>query len=142
MALIDLDSTEFVKDCYKFLKFAFVGATTAIIFFGTMWLFESFFKLNYLISISLAYFFSTGFHFLANKYFTFNCINADHGAQMFRYLVLWFVNYGITLFVVSFLVTRYDANPYIGVCFSVLLTMAIGFILSKYWVFKAKKGLI
>ena len=142
MPLINFHSGEFLKDCHRLFKFALVGLTTAAIFFGSMWLFESFFKLNYLISISLAYFFSTGFHFLANKYFTFNCSNQDHGMQMIRYLILWFVNYGITLFVVSFLVTRFDANPYIGVCFSVVITMAIGFILSKYWVFQVKKGLI
>lgn len=120
-------------------KFSFVGLATAAIYFFIMWVTLDNLEFNYLISISLAYLIASGFHFLANRYFTFNAKYGRRDIQLFRYIVLWIINYIITMFVVNRSVEYFGLPIYVGVCASVLVTVFIGYFLSRYWVFKIKK---
>lgn len=122
-----------------FSKFGLVGAITAIIYFFVMWLADAVFGLPYIVAVSLAYFMSTVFHFLANKHFTFDAALSRHERQIARYALMWFINYIITILVVGLCVERLHLSPYIGVCVSVLFTMCVGYILGRYWVFKVKE---
>lgn len=94
------------------------------------------FNFKYIAVVSLAYVISSIFHFLANRHFTFGAINERHGDQLFRYMVMWAINYLITIVIVSICVERFLFSPYIGVCVSVAFTMFIGYFLARYWVFK------
>jgi putative flippase GtrA len=126
-------------DILAFAKFGLVGAATAVIYFLVMWFADSIVGLGYLVVVSLAYFASTVFHFLANRHFTFSAASGQCRRQMVRYLVMWSVNYVITLAVVGFCVERFHFSPYIGVCVSVLFTLCVGFLLGRYWVFKLEE---
>ena len=122
-----------------FLKFGLVGVTTAVIYFLVMWFSDEILGIQYTVAVSLAYVVSTLFHFLANRHFTFG---ADHGhrkSQIVRYLIMWIINYLITMLVVGLSVETIHLSPYIGVCVSVLFTMCVGYILGRYWVFKLKE---
>lgn len=121
-----------------FLKFGIVGAITAAIYFLVMWVADSMLGLSYIVAVSVAYFVSTAFHFLANRHFTFRSEGEQHGHQIIRYLVMWLLNYLITIVVVSVSVERFLLSPYIGVCISVVFTVFIGYVLARYWVFKIK----
>ena len=121
-----------------FLKFGMVGATTAAIYFLVMWAADSMFGLNYIADVSVAYFVSTVFHFLANRHFTFGAIEDPHGHQVIRYLAMWIINYFITLVVVGVCVERFLLSPYVGVCVSVVLTVFTGYAMARYWVFKIR----
>lgn len=121
-----------------FAKFGIVGAITAAIYFLVMWVADSIFGFNYIAAVSVAYFVSTVFHFLANRHFTFGAIKEQHGYQIIRYLVMWVLNYLITIVVVSVCVERFLLSPYIGVCISVVFTVFIGYVLARYWIFKIK----
>lgn len=121
-----------------FAKFGVVGASTAIIYFFLMWLLDYVFCFGYVVSISFAYFFSTAFHFFANKYFTFESQRVGVGGQIVRYFFVWVANYLITIGVVNVVVERYFMSPYFGVCVSVIFTMITGYFLGRYWVFKVK----
>jgi len=123
---------------HAFAKFALVGATTAAIYFFAMWLANTIFGFQYIAAVSLAYFISTVFHFLANKHFTFSAGHGLYGNQIARYSLLWFVNYLITIVVVGLCVEKLKFSPYIGVCVSVLITMFVGYVLGRYWVFNLK----
>lgn len=120
----------------SFIRFGIVGGVTAAIYFIVMWVAYSFVELDYMLSVSVAYVFSTGFHFFANKYFTFRSPDGGCVGQILRYLVMWLVNYFVTIFVVWFVVGRYFMSPYFGVLVSVFFTMVTGYILGRYWVFK------
>jgi putative flippase GtrA len=94
------------------------------------------FNLKYIAVVSAAYTVSTTFHFVANRHFTFGAVEDKHQDQIFRYLVMWCINYVITILVVSVCVERFLFSPYLGVCVSVVFTMFIGYFLGRYWVFK------
>lgn len=121
---------------YSLSKFGFVGFVTAVIYFALMWFLDFVMSLQYKVGVSIAYLVSTTFHFLANRYFTFSASDGHQGSQLVRYMVLWLVNYLLTMAVVSFCVEVIKLSPYLGVCLAVLITNTTGFILSRNWVFK------
>ena len=121
-----------------FAKFGLVGSITAVIYFMLMWGSDLLFDLPYILAVSLAYFGSTLFHFLANRHFTFSAIDGYPSVQMFRYLIMWCIIYLITILVVGLCFELFHLSPYMGVCVSVLLTMCVGYFLSRYWVFESK----
>ncbi|GAB7521230.1 GtrA family protein [Paraburkholderia sp. 2C] len=123
---------------FSLTKFGFVGAITAAIYFLVMWIANSLIGLHYIISITAAYIASTTFHFLANRHFTFGATDDSHGNQLLRYLVMWVVNYVITLGIVSFCVKNLGLSPYVGVCVSVAVTVMTGYLFSRFWVFRAR----
>lgn len=121
-----------------FVKFGMVGAVTAAIYFLLMWAADSMLGLNYIAAVSVAYFVSTVFHFLANRHFTFGATEDRHQHQIIRYIVMWLINYLTTIFIVSVCVERFLLSPYIGVCVSVVFTMFTGYVLARYWIFKVR----
>ena len=123
----------------KFIKFGSVGVSTAAIYFLTMWLLQSVLFYEYMVSISLAYFFSTIFHFLMNRKFTFSASEDAGWGQFRRYVVIWIVNYFATILIVKFSVEMLLLSPYLGVCISVFFTSVIGYLLGHCWVFKIKR---
>ena len=124
---------------FTFVKFGLVGFTTALIYFTVMWFVDKILGIQYTVMVSSAYFVSTLFHFLANRHFTFGAAHGHRKSQIVRYLLMWFINYLITMVVVGLSVEIFHLSPYIGVCVSVLLTMCVGYILGRYWVFKLKE---
>ncbi|WP_161808491.1 GtrA family protein [Methyloglobulus morosus] len=120
-----------------FFKFGAVGALTAGIYFSVMWVVQAYLKFSYLIAVSAAYFISTIFHFYAHRHFTFNAVNNKQSHQAIRYLLVSAINYLLTIFVVTVCVELFGLSPYIGVCYSVFVTVITGFILSRYWTFKS-----
>lgn len=123
---------------FALTKFGIVGAVTAAIYFFVMWVANSLIGLHYIVSITAAYFASTTFHFLANRHFTFSAIDESHRNQLLRYMVMWIVNYVITIVIVSLCVKHFGLSPYIGVCISVVVTVATGYLFSRFWVFRVK----
>lgn len=103
-----------------------------------MWFASSFLNFGYILAVSAAYFLSTLFHYLANRYFTFSAQACRHSWQLVRYMVLWIVNYLITILVVGISVERFGFSAYLGVCAAVVVTVFVGYFLSRYWVFKIK----
>jgi putative flippase GtrA len=47
-----------------------------------------------------------------------------------------FINYIITILVVSISVDELNLNPYIGTVFSIMATFISGFLMAKLWVFR------
>lgn len=121
-----------------FAKFGIVGTVTAAIYFLAMWIADTQLRLNYIAAVSIAYFVSTAFHFLANRHFTFRAAKERHGNQMLRYIAMWVLNYLITIVIISVCVERFQLSPYLGVCISVVFTVFTGYFLARYWVFKIK----
>jgi putative flippase GtrA len=142
--MINLKSTQHgiqlpIPDVHGFIKFGLVGVTTALIYFFVMWFVGAILGIQYTVAVSLAYFVSTLFHFLANRHFTFGAAHGHRKSQIVRYLLMWFINYLITIVIVGLSVETLQLSPYIGVCVSVLFTMCVGYILGRFWVFKLKE---
>jgi putative flippase GtrA len=120
------------------VKFGLVGAITAAIYFSVMWFASSLLNFGYILAVSAAYFVSTSFHYLTNRYFTFSARGGRHSWQLARYMVLWAINYVITIIVVSISMEHLGLSAYLGVCAAVVITVFVGYFLSRYWVFKIK----
>lgn len=125
-----------IENLYLFFKFGLVGVVTALIYFFMIWFVDFVLSFEYKVSVSIAYLVSTIFHFVANRLFTFSAAKGQKNLQLIRYLVLWVINYLITLSVVSFCVESLHLTTYFGVLIAVLFTVFLGFILARYWVFK------
>lgn len=131
----------------RLLKFFIVGLLTAFIYFMVIWVSESLFPNHYIFPLTLAYLISTGFHYFANVIYTFNLVASDrdnipHLGHLRRYILIWLLNYMITISVVEIAVKKYFLSPYLGVCLSVIFTSLIGYTLCHYWVFKIKRHVL
>lgn len=122
-----------------FLKFGIVGFITATIYFLVMWLMESVMGMHYLLAITIAYVLSTAFHFFANRHFTFKVGNEEKFFQLIRYLVMWLINYILTMLIVIICVQQIHLSSYVGVCGSVIVTVFVGYFLSRNWVFRSRR---
>lgn len=119
-----------------FVKFCSVGGATALIYFSVMYIAESVFFIQYLASVSIAYFISTIFHFLMNRKYTFLATHDSHRQQFARYSVMLVLNYLVTIAVVKISVEVFQLSPYLGVCISVAFTAVFGYVMGRFWVFK------
>lgn len=118
----------------EFLAYLVIGGLTALIYFCFFVLNIEFFKLSYRIGMSIAYVFAVGFHFFANRKFTFT-VDGQLSHQWLRYLAFLLINYLITIAVVSVCVEQFLLSPYAGVWISLVFTTSTGYFLARHWVF-------
>lgn len=118
------------------LSFLIVGALSAVVNFSSFGLLWNWLGLNYQIAVTIAYILSVIFHFVANRRFTFQ----SHGTHFFRHLpkyaVMILINYLITLLIVRISVEILHLSPYIGIILAIGATVNIGYLLSRFWVFR------
>lgn len=76
------------------------------------------------------------FHFTMNRWATFRAHDHNPAPQIIRYLMFAGFNYLLTLVVVWLFVEILRTAPYTGVAVAVIITIGMGFIISKYWIFK------
>ncbi|WP_425466882.1 GtrA family protein [Paraburkholderia dinghuensis] len=103
-----------------------------------MWIANSLIGLHYIVSVTAAYLISTTFHFLANRHFTFGAVDESHANQLLRYLVMWVVNYAITIIIVSRCVKDFGLSPYMGAFISIVATVITGYLFSRFWIFRGR----
>lgn len=123
----------------RFIKFCYVGGLTAILYFAGMWISQTLFLLDYIVAVSFAYFFSTLFHYFANRVYTFRVTKDNYLGQFGRYALMWCLNYFITVLVVWISVDKQSLSPYLGICISVIFTSLTGYLMGQFWVFKSKR---
>jgi len=95
---------------------------------------------DYRIAVSLAYILSVVAHFAGNRHFTFKNHQAPILQQLPRYLIMVSVNYAITLALAYFAVDILHYSPYYGVLLGISGTVVVGYLLSCFWVFRAKEN--
>lgn len=134
-AVMHLINLVIAINLHPFVKFSIVGGTTAVIYFLVMVAVDYSIGLNYIISVSIAFFVSTAFHYLMNMCFTFRAVAKPLGRQVFRYIVMLLMNYLITIVVVNFCVERLCLSAYTGVWVSLIFTTSIGYFFARDWVF-------
>lgn len=119
---------------FQISKFLLVGITTALIYFSALWVALNIFSFPEWICISIGFLLSTTFQFLANKFFTFENSPNFYLAQVAKYFVVLTINYLLTMITVGFF--SKSVGPYMSVCFALVLTTSVGFLLSRFWVFR------
>lgn len=122
--------------------YLFIGGLTGLIYFGFIALSVETLKLNYRFGFSIAYLMAVSFHFLANRKYTFTAVTGRLFPQMVRYSGVLMINYLITLGIVSFFVEKIGISPYFSAAISIVVTVGVGYLASKFWVFRNKKSLL
>lgn len=115
--------------------FLIVGFTTAFIYFATFTLFWKWVGLSYTLSVSVSYFVAILFHFNANRFFTFKNHEQSMIRQLSRYAFLILINYVITVLILRLTVEVLNLSPYLGIIFSVGITVNFSYLIARYWVF-------
>lgn len=134
-----LESKPAYRYARSFVAFSLVGAGTAGVYFITLAIFLELLRIDYRLAVSVSYFSGVMFHFFMNKLFTFKTKTPQaFVGQAFRYPVLVGVNYVLTIFVVTLTVERLNYAPYVGVLFSMGLTVVTGYLMARYWIFRQR----
>jgi len=118
--------------------FLVVGAVTWCVYMASLAFGHQLMGWSDVLTISVAYVVTVSFHFTANRYFTFQAGQGRLARQLPRHGVLIVLNYALTLLLNTLLVTRLHWNLYFAASVVVVLTSALNFALSKYWIFAAR----
>lgn len=119
------------------LRFVLVGIITFAINNLFFWIFNSYFKFNYQVSITFSYFLTVASHFLLNHFFTYGGqADKEIFSALPRYLSMLALNYLITFSIVSLTVELLGLSPYFGIIFSTAGTAVSSFLLMNHFVFR------
>jgi putative flippase GtrA len=121
----------------RFLRFAAVGATVAVIDFSSVAIFSGF--LPPLIAVTIGYFIAVICHFLLNKYWVFRCRRKDHTKQVFLYGGVILNSWLITIVVVHLCLSTFTSNVLIAKLFAIPCATMWNFLLMQFVVFRAHR---
>lgn len=122
----------------RFLRFATVGSSVAVIDFSGVAIFSRF--LDPLVAVTVAYFIAVCCHFLLNKYWVFRCRRSDYAKQLIQYSGVIFTNWLITIGVVHFCLSTFTANVLIAKLFAIPCATMCNFLLMQLVVFRADRA--
>lgn len=126
----------FLNNKKSILKFLLIGLTAYFLYMLLLAFCLNFLHFTNGPAVTCAYFFTVCFHFISNRRYTFQQHDSKLSAQLVKYIVTVLINYVITMLVVG-LVTRFlFLSPYFAVTLSVAITMVLGFLLFRFWVFQ------
>jgi len=125
---------------WRIIRFILVGATTFFQNMVLIWFFYEKLGLNNLISVSAAYVVTVATHFLLNHSFTYQQSSKTVRLDLFKYSVLVFINYLITLVFSIVVVELLGLSIYFGGILSIFITGLSSFIIMNHFVFTEKLG--
>jgi putative flippase GtrA len=120
----------------QFLTFLLVGTLAAFVNFGAFAISWNLLGAGYKFSLSLSYILSVVTHFFCNRRYTFKSQSHPIFLQIKKYSLLLAVNYAITFFTVTSSVEYLHLSPYLGLMLAIVLTVGVGYAMSKIWIFK------
>jgi len=119
----------------QFAVFIAVGALTTLLYLGMFAFLADFLDISYRIATSIAYPTAVAYHYLMSYYVTFRPSRTTHIASLHRYGGLVLINYFITFAVLEISVSIFRVPPTLGAAVGIVATLAVTYLLSKYWVF-------
>jgi putative flippase GtrA len=120
---------------FRFVRFATVGASVAIIDCSAVAIFSRF--LAPLVAVTIAYFVAVSCHFLLNKFWVFRCRRSDYAKQLIQYSGVIFTNWLITIAVVHFCLSTFTANVVLAKLCAIPCATMSNFLLMQLVVFRA-----
>lgn len=123
---------------FTFIRFCAVGASSAVVYSGSVLLLLDVLRLDYRLAISLAYILGVSAHFVMSRRFTFAAHEQELGGQLGRYLVLLALNYGLTLGVAVASVDFLGLSHHAASALSLFIPMLFTYFVLKRWVFATR----
>lgn len=118
----------------QFASYLVVGGITFVCYFALLALFNEL-GLAYPAAVAIAYGAAIAVHFGANRLVTFRAAAVPARRQLGRYLVLVIVNYLVQVAVLGLTYDLLGWNYYLGAFLGILVTLTVGFLVLKEWVF-------
>ena len=123
---------------FRFLRFATVGGSVAVIDFSAVAFFTRFWPP--LISVTIAYFIAACCHFLLNKFWVFRCRRSDYAKQLVQYCCVILINWLITIAVVHFCLSSFTSNVLIAKLCAIPCATMCNFLLMQLVVFRTHRA--
>lgn len=117
----------------KIIIFLFVGAGSALIDIGILYLLNKIAMYNKELSISVAFISGLIFNYLCHTYLTFNKSVTQY--NIIKYLIVVLVNYLLTLGLIK-IQMQFDVDIVIAKIITLPIVAMVTFILSNKWVYK------
>lgn len=120
----------------KKFKFLFIGGTTFLLNYITLFIFKSILRMNDNLSFTLSFSIGVIYHFSMNKFFVFKekkLINLRY--QIIQYAILTTFNYLTNLGIIN-LLKFFKITIYIGIIMATIVTMALTFFVMNKLIFK------
>lgn len=114
------------------------GTFTFLIYYLSVLIFVSLFHIPKTYAITLAYFIAIIFNFFGNRNFVFSVTNGRIKSQIYRFVMIALVNYFIQILAIEYFYTFKGYNFYIASFAGISVAIAIGFVISKFWIFNKK----
>lgn len=137
--LIDMIRTE-KQNWLQIIRYVGVGGSTVLLYGGLVFVTVQLLQLGHFLAISISYVCAISFHFFTNKTFTFQSRDANVIIEIARYLLVAFINYLITLAVVFLVVDWGRQSTYLGALLAIIVTLGVGYGMTKFWVFQRNGG--
>lgn len=118
----------------RFLRFATVGATVAVIDFSAVALLSRWFPP--LGAVTIAYCIAVICHFSLNKFWVFRCRRNDYARQLVQYGTVIFINWVITISVVHVCLSTFTSNVLIAKLCAIPCATLCNFLLMQVVVFR------
>lgn len=88
----------------EFLPYFFVGLTATLIDWGLFWVGVTQWHVHYEIALVIGYLTAGGFHYFANKRFTFKCSSQQISSQLSVYILVNLSSLALSIVVMALLV--------------------------------------
>jgi putative flippase GtrA len=122
---------------FRFLRFATVGGSVAVIDFSGLAIFSRVFPP--LVAVTIAYFIAVSCHFLLNKFWVFRCRRSDYAKQLVQYGGVILTNWVITIVVVHLCLSTFTSNVLIAKLFAIPCATMCNFFLMQLVVFRSHR---
>lgn len=119
-----------------YIRYLTVGGAAFAIYFGLLEVIFSVLQAPYAVAVAVAYAIATGFHFFANRSFTFAC-RRELRESAPRYVVVLLINYVLQITVLHFMYGIFGVNFYLSAGIGLAATILSGFVLLNRWVFSS-----
>lgn len=120
---------------FQFSKYIFVGGFNTVISYGIIF-FLMYKGVSPEVSNFIGYAFGISLSFLLNKKYTFDTSSLVAKSSFYRYLLVMSIAYCINLLFVSLSYRVLGINPYLSQVLGGFFYTIVGFIGSKYFVFR------
>lgn len=123
-----------MKDILRFIKFSLVGASNTLITIVAYWIFINLFKMNFLLSNTVAYVLGIVNSYFWNTRWVFKDSNANN--TVIKFIIVNIVALAVSNLCIFILVKNMNINVYISQIVAIGFSMVINFVLNKTWTFE------
>ncbi|WP_048438660.1 GtrA family protein [Caenimonas sp. SL110] len=123
----------------QFVRFIVTGVTSLLVDLGVLHLMLTA-GIAQEIAVAVAFLVGVGVNLVMHKFFTFRDSARLHGYQVVRYFIVVAINLAVTEAAVWIATQQLGMSPLAGKLLSLPPVLALGFTLSRTWVFVPRKG--